>query len=78
MKRIIATGSVAALALVGFAGTASAAPQPGFTPGTPECFGKVHKTVNSGVLGVDNVGEFIKLVGGGQAKNTAAKGLCAS
>ncbi len=79
MKRIIATGSVAALALVGFAGTATA-----FEPGTPQCFGQVHKFVNSGGLAgvegledVENVGQLVKAVGGGQAKNMAAKGFCA-
>jgi dienelactone hydrolase len=72
MKRIIATGSVAALALFGFAGTASA-----FEPGTPQCFGQVHKFVNSGGLeDIENVGQLVKALGGGQAKNMAAKGFC--
>lgn len=71
MKRILATGSLAVLAVVGFAGTASAAPS------TSACFGQVHKTVNAGgVAGFDNVGQLVQAVGGGQAKNTLAKSLC--
>lgn len=73
MKRIIATGSVAALALVGFAGTASAAPE----PGTPQCFGQIHKLINTEGFGpYENVGQLVKAVGG-QGKNMAAKDLCA-
>ena len=72
MKRIIVTGAVAALAAVSFAGTASA-----FEPGTPQCFGQVHKAVNAGALpGIDNVGQLVRALGGGQAKNSAAQGLC--
>ena len=71
MKRILAAGSIAALAMVGFAGTAHAA------PAEASCFGQIHKTVNSGGLaGFDNVGELVQAVGGGQAKNAAANGLC--
>lgn len=52
MKRILATGSIAVLAMVGLAGSANAAPS------DSACFGQVHKTVNSGgVPGVDNVGQ---------------------
>lgn len=72
MKRILATGAVAALALVGSAGAAAAAPN------DAACFGQVHKAVNTGgaVDGVDNVGQLVKAVGGGQAKNAAATGFC--
>ena len=71
MNRILAAGSIAALATFGFAGTADAA------PAEAACFGQVHKTVNSGGLaGIDNVGQLVQAVGGGQAKNAAAKGLC--
>jgi len=71
MKRILAAGSIAALAMVGFAGSASAA------PAEAACFGQVHKTVNSGgVAGFDNVGELVQALGGGQAKNAVAKSLC--
>lgn len=70
MKRIIITGSIAALATLGFAGAASAA------PAEASCFGQVHKTVNSGGLpGFNNVGELVKAVGG-QGKNAAAQDLC--
>lgn len=72
MKRMLATGAIAALALVGSAGGAAAAPNDN------ACFGQVHKAVNTAgaVDGVDNVGQLVKAVGGGQAKNTAAKGFC--
>lgn len=70
MKRIIAAGSIAALATLGLAAPASAA------PAQAACFGQVHKTVNSGGLpGFDNVGQLVKALGG-QGKNAAAKGLC--
>ena len=71
MKRILAAGAIAGLAMVGFAGNASA------EPASAACFGQVHKLVNSGGLdGISNVGELVQAVGGGQAKNTAAKGFC--
>ncbi len=72
MKRIIATGFVTALAMVGFAGTANAA------PAEAACFGQIHKAVNSGALAADgiyNVGDLVKAAGG-QGKNAAATGLC--
>ena len=46
MKRILAAGSIAALAMVGFAGTGTAHA----APAEASCFGQVHKTVNSGGL----------------------------
>ncbi|HET7800385.1 MAG TPA: hypothetical protein VFL38_08175 [Humibacillus xanthopallidus] len=71
MKRILATVSIAALGMLGFAGTASAA------PADAACFGQVHKTVNSGgVAGFDNVGQLVQALGGGQAKNATAKTFC--
>ena len=71
MKRILATGSIAALAMVGFSATANAA------PADAACFGQVHKLVNSGgVEGIDNVGQLVGAVGGGQAKNMVAKSFC--
>ena len=72
MKRMLATGSIAALAMVGFSATASA------DPAQAGCFGQVHKYVNTvGYAGADNVGQLIGAVGGGQEKNTAARGLVA-
>ncbi|GAA4400065.1 hypothetical protein GCM10023168_08420 [Fodinibacter luteus] len=71
MKRIFAAGSIAALAMVGFSATASAA------PAEAACFGQVHKLVNSGgVEGIDNVGQLVKAAGGGQAKNDTARTFC--
>jgi hypothetical protein len=70
MKRILAAGSIAALASLGLAAPASA------EPAGAACFGQVHKTVNSGGLpGFGNVGELVKALGG-QGKNAAAKDLC--
>ena len=71
MKRILAAGSIAALAMIGFSANASAA------PADAACFGQVHKTVNSGgVPGFDNVGQLVQALGGGQAKNATATSLC--
>ena len=70
MKLIFAAGSIAAVAALGLAAPASAA------PAEAACFGQVHKTVNSGgVPGFDNVGELVKAVGG-QGKNAAARARC--
>lgn len=69
MKRMLATGAVAALALVGSAGNAHAAAD-------ASCFGQVHKTVNSGAVApYSNVGDLVKEAGG-QGKNAVAKSLC--
>ena len=71
MKRMLAAGSIAALASVVFAGTASAA------PADAACFGQIHKFVNTqGYAGAENVGQLVKVVNGGQNKNAAATGLC--
>lgn len=70
MKRILAAGSIAAIASLGLAAPASAA------PADAACFGQVHKIVNSGGLpGFNNVGELVQAAGG-QGKNAAARGLC--
>ena len=72
MKRMLATGSIAALAMVGFSATASA------DPAQAGCFGQVHKYVNTeGYATADNVGELIGVVQGGQNKNSAARDLVA-
>ncbi|MFW2513355.1 hypothetical protein ACNI3K_06210 [Demequina sp. SO4-13] len=74
MKRIIATGFITAIAMVGLTGTANAA------PADAACFGQVHKAVNSGALaadGISNVGDLVKALGG-QGKNSAAKALFCS
>ena len=73
MKRILAAGSIVALAMIGTAGTGTAHA----APAEAACFGQVHKLVNSGGLdGISNVGELVQAVGGGQAKNAAANGFC--
>lgn len=70
MKRILATGFIAALATFGVAGTAYAA------PADAACFGQVHKTINTqGALGFTNVGDVVKVLGG-QGKNDTARGIC--
>ncbi|MFW7413442.1 hypothetical protein [Demequina sp. SO4-18] len=74
MKRIIATGFITAIAVVGLSGTANAA------PADAACFGQVHKAVNAGALeadGISNVGDLVKALGG-QGKNAAAKALFCS
>ena len=71
MKRMLIIGSIAALATVGFAGTANAA-----APSDPGCFGQVHKTINTvGALGFTNVGDVVQAVGG-PTKNSIARGIC--
>jgi hypothetical protein len=70
MKRILAATAIAAFALVGSAGAASAAPS------NAQCFGQIHKTINTeGALGFTNVGDVVKALGG-QTKNATATGLC--
>ncbi|WP_353814385.1 hypothetical protein [Agromyces sp. SYSU T00266] len=70
MKRILATGFIAALATLGFAAPAQAAPN------DAACFGQVHKTINTvGALGFTNVGDVVKAIGG-QGKNDTARGVC--
>ena len=69
MKLIVAACSVAALASLGLAAPANAA------PAEAACFGQVHKAVNAGALGLDNVGQLVQALGG-QGKNAAARGLC--
>ena len=71
MKRILAVGAIAALAMLGSAAGASAAPS------EAACFGQVHKTVNTvGVAGFTNVGQLVQAVGGGTNKNALAKTFC--
>jgi hypothetical protein len=75
MKRIIVAGAVSALAAVSLAGPANAAPA-NPVPGTPQCFGQIHKLINTeGFEGFETVGELVK-VAGGQGKNQTAKNLC--
>jgi hypothetical protein len=70
MKRILVIGSIAALATLGLAGTANAAPN------DAACFGQVHKTINTvGALGFTNVGDVVEAVGG-PTKNAIASGIC--
>jgi hypothetical protein len=70
MKRMLAIGSIVALSIFGFAGAANAAPS------DAQCFGQVHKTINTvGALGFTNVGDVVKAVGG-QTKNSIARSMC--
>jgi len=72
MKRILATGFIAGLLMAGLAGTAANA-----APADAACFGQIHKIVNTqGYAGFVNVGQLVQGLGGGQAKNAAATGLC--
>ncbi|TYL53533.1 hypothetical protein [Agromyces mariniharenae] len=73
MKRILATGFIAALAAFGVVGAAGAAHA---APSDAACFGQVHKTINTeGALGFTNVGDVVTAVGG-QGKKEIARGLC--
>ena len=75
MKRMLVAGSIAALALLGTAGTASAAPD---LSGSA-CFGGIHKGVNADTLGLglDNVGQLVQsLETRGQGKKDLARSLC--
>ncbi len=70
MKRIIATGFITAIAMVGLTGTANAA------PADAAGFGQVHKAVNAGGFGVDNVGQLVQTFENkGQGKNELARSL---
>lgn len=70
MKRILVIGSIAAVAVLGFAAPANAA------PADAACFGQVHKTINTvGALGFTNVGDVVQAIGG-QGKNATARGIC--
>ncbi len=72
MKRMLVAGSITALALLGTAGAASAAPD----PAGPSCFGGIHKAINTdGLLGLENVGQAVKLLGG-PGKNATATAAC--
>ena len=75
MKRALISAAVAATATLTFSGTAGA-----FEAGTPQCFGQVHKAVNSGALsgsGIDNVGDLVQASEGkGKGKNLTAQSLC--
>ena len=75
MKRMLAAGFITAIAVVGSAGAATAAPA---GPGAgAACFGQVHKAVNDGFVdGIDNVGQLVQAVEGGQNKNATAKTFC--
>ena len=70
MKRILAIGSIVALSVFGFAGAANAA------PADASCFGGIHKAINTqDLLGLENVGQAVKLLGG-QGKNDTAREAC--
>ena len=73
MKRILATGFIAAFATFGAVGVAGAA---NAAPADAACFGQVHKTINTvGALGFTNVGDVVQVLGG-QGKNETARGIC--
>jgi len=71
MSKKIITGIVAAgLGIATFGAAADAAPS------DRACFGQIHKSINTeGALGLNNVGEAVKALGG-QGKNDVARGLC--
>jgi hypothetical protein len=70
MKRILAIGAIVALSTFGLAGAANAA------PADAACFGGIHKAINTeSLLGLDNVGQAVKALGG-QGKNDTARMAC--
>jgi len=70
MKRILVIGSIVALSVFGFSSAANAA------PADAACFGGIHKAINTeGLLGLDNVGQAVKALGG-QGKNATATAAC--
>ncbi len=70
MKRILAIGSIVTLSVFGFSGAANAAPS------EASCFGGIHKAINTeGLLGLENVGQAVKALGG-QGKNDTARAAC--
>jgi hypothetical protein len=70
MKRILAIGSIVVLSTFGFASAANA------EPNANACFGGIHKAINTqSLLGLDNVGQAVKLLGG-QGKNETARMAC--
>jgi uncharacterized membrane protein len=76
MKKTIGIVATAAFAIAAVSAPV-AAKDKGIDAGEPYCFGQVHKAVNAGALdGIDNVGQLVKALGGGQDKNAAANGFC--
>jgi hypothetical protein len=70
MKRIFAVGAIVALAVLGSAGAANAA------PADAACFGQIHKTINTEGFGdFTNVSQVVGALGG-QGKNATAASLC--
>ena len=77
MKKTLGIVAASAFALAAISAPVAAGKDKGIDPGEPYCFGQVHKAVNAGALtGIDNVGQLVQALGGGQEKNAAAKGFC--
>lgn len=78
MKKLIGIVAASSLAIAAFSAPAMAKNPNTAVPGEANCFGLVHATVvnTGGVSGLENVGQAIKALGGGQAKNAFAKQAC--
>lgn len=78
MKKIIGIVAASAFAIAAFSAPVAAGNDKTPVPGQANCFGFVHSgVVNAGALdGIDNVGQAIKALGGGQEKNALARSLC--
>jgi hypothetical protein len=78
MKKTFGIIAASAFAIAAISGPVAAAPS--VDPGAPYCFGQVHKAVNAGFLSpeINNVGQLVGALGGGQAKNAVAKSLCST
>ncbi|MGR2752363.1 hypothetical protein [Agromyces arachidis] len=71
MKRILATGFIVGLATVGLAAAPAQA-----AGHSADCFGGIHKLINTeGYMGFTNVGQVVQALGG-QGKNDTARDLC--
>jgi len=80
MKKTIGIVAASALAIAAFSAPVAAAPNKGADAGEAYCFGQVHRLVNTAGAAAafgapDNVGQLVRGLGGGQAKNSAAKAL---
>ena len=76
MKKIIGIVAASAFAIAAFSAPVAAANDNAIADG--QCFGGVHKFVNSGGLdGVDNVGQLVQsLENKGQGKKAVAQTFC--
>ena len=77
MKKTLGIIAASAFAIAAISAPVAAGKDKGIDAGEPYCFGQVHKAVNAGALpDIDNVGQLVKALGGGQVKNATAQSFC--